>query len=204
MGPEAARKRGARPGGGNRCMRRSRWRVGWCELSARLFKYRAADAPHLGESPASRHYSFGSETELPAATIHSRCIPVNVHPPGRYTAGDGEHQPTIETVGLALAHDPTKVLSELDCHRHVAGLGLEVGHELHALVGPLPRPLQHQPGRATRGQWLVPPLHDPREGMARALRAWRQPLRLMEPPRIACHRWVAAGVAVASKIPKEL
>ena len=38
MGPYAARKRCACPGDLNPCMRRSRWRVGWCEFSARLFK----------------------------------------------------------------------------------------------------------------------------------------------------------------------
>jgi hypothetical protein len=36
--PYAERKRWACPGDLNRCMRRSRWRVGWCEFSARLLR----------------------------------------------------------------------------------------------------------------------------------------------------------------------
>jgi hypothetical protein len=125
-------------------------------------------------------------------------------PQGRHTAGDGARQPPIETVGVALTHDPTNVLSQLEGHRHVARVGLKLGEERRVLVGPLPRPLQHHPGGATRGRWRAPPLHDQREGMARALRARRSLLRLTETLRIACHRRRAAGVAVASEIPPAL
>ena len=47
-------------------------------------------------------------------------------------------------------------------------------------------------------------LHDQRERLARALLAWPQPLGLPQPLRIPCHRRVAAGIAVALEIPKEL
>ena len=61
MGPYAERKRCACPGDLNPCMRRSRWRVGWWEFSARLlgiavlpvlntgqhFPFRRAIAPEL-------------------------------------------------------------------------------------------------------------------------------------------------------------
>ena len=38
IGPYAERKRWARSGDFNRCMHCSRWRVGWCEFSARLLR----------------------------------------------------------------------------------------------------------------------------------------------------------------------
>jgi hypothetical protein len=40
MGPYAERKRWACPGDLNPRMRHACWRVGWCEFSARLFRYR--------------------------------------------------------------------------------------------------------------------------------------------------------------------
>jgi hypothetical protein len=57
----------------------------------------------------------------------------------------------IETVDLPLTYDGADVLREVNRHRHVGVLGLEVGDELCVGVGALPWPLQHQPGRAARG-----------------------------------------------------
>jgi hypothetical protein len=110
----------------------------------------------------------------------------------------------IETVGLTLAHEGTKVLREIDRHRHVAVLALELGQELRVSVGTLSRALQHQPGRSARRQWPLLQLDDTRERLARALLARLQPLRLAQTLGITCHRRVAAGVAVASEITKEL
>jgi hypothetical protein len=78
----------------------------------------------------------------------------------------------IETVGLALAHDPTKVLRQVDCHGQFAMLIFEVCDALRVYVGPLLRALQHQPGRPARGQWPLLQLDDAWERLARAPLAW--------------------------------
>src|SRR5215471_7843451 len=57
----------------------------------------------------------------------------------RYPARDGPRQPVIKTVGLTLAHDRTKVLREVDRHRHFTVLGLELHDERRVLIGTLPR-----------------------------------------------------------------
>jgi hypothetical protein len=78
----------------------------------------------------------------------------------------------LEAVGLTLAHDHTKVLRQLDRHRQVAVLGLELGDEPRVGVGALPRALQHQPGRPARRQWPLLQLDDAWERLARAPLAW--------------------------------
>ena len=79
-----------------------------------------------------------------------------------------------------------KVLREIDRHRHVAVLALELSQKLRVSVGTLSRALQHQPGRSARRQWPVLQLDDTRERLARALLARLQPLRLAQTLGITC------------------
>jgi hypothetical protein len=101
---------------------------------------------------------------------------------------------------MALAHYRAKVLRQLDCHRQVAMLGLELGDALRVCVGALHGALQHQPGRPTCGPRLWLHLHSERGCMARRLLARRQPLRLAQTLYITRHHRI---VPMALEIPKQ-
>jgi hypothetical protein len=123
---------------------------------------------------------------------------------GRDATGDGACQPRIETVGLTLAHTRTKVLCQPHGFGHVMMVALEVREELGVRRGAMLGPLQHQPGRSARGQWLVRRFGDTRERLAQAPRAWPYPLGWTETLRIARHGGGAPRVPMASEVSKQL
>jgi hypothetical protein len=73
---------------------------------------------------APRQPETGFDGLVVRAEPHSKALQ------GCYTTGDGSCQPLIEPVGLALAHDRTKVLRQPDRPCQVTVLALEVREEL--------------------------------------------------------------------------
>jgi hypothetical protein len=121
----------------------------------------------------------------------------------RPAADQGPCQPVIEPIGLTRTPQGAKVLREGDRDRHVGVLGPEWREERCVGRAAVLGPLQHQASGATRGQRLLRHLHDAREGVAWALLARLQPLRLAQTLGLTRHRRVAAGVALASEVPTQ-